>query len=133
MVYGLLRDRVWMRSTGTFMYATPRMGKSTCAKVIKISLEAEFPKILIIHFTAEPSNQTSALFIDILQSEKIAIPKSARYKDVQRQLFTYIQSKLSEKKGQQLVLMIDEMQNLKQADLDMLATMHNRLELLVSE
>jgi hypothetical protein len=130
MVYELLRDRVWMRSTGTFMYATPRMGKSTCARAIKLLLEAEFPKILIIHFTAEDSKQTSALFLDILQSENIRAPRSARYKDIQRQLFTHIQSKLIEKKGQQLVLMIDEMQSLKQADLDMLATMHNRLETL---
>lgn len=129
MVYGLLRDRVWMRSTGTFMYSPPRMGKSTCAKAIKKLLEAEFPKVMIMHFTAESANKTAAaLFIDILQSEKIIIPKLARYKDIQRQLLTLIQSKLSEKKGQQLVLMIDEMQNLKQADLDMLATLHNRLE-----
>lgn len=129
MVYELIRDRVWMRSTGTFMYATPRMGKSTCANVIKLLLEAEFPNVFIIQFTAESSKkQSSALFIDILESERLAIPKLARYKDVQRQLLTYIQSKLVEKKGQQFVLMIDEMQNLKQDDLDMLATIHNRLE-----
>lgn len=130
MVYSLLRDRVWMRSTGTFMYATPRMGKTTCAKVIKLSLESEFPKILVIYFTAESSNQISGLFVDMLQSEKIAVPKSSRYKDIQRQLFTHIQSRLIEKQGQQLVLMIDEMQNLKQTDFEMLATMHNRLESL---
>ncbi len=128
-VYSLIRDRVWMRSTGTFMYATPRMGKTTCARAIKKLIEAEFPDILVISFTAESKRkQDSALFIDILQSENLLIVRLARYKDIQRQLITYIQSKLATRKGQQFVLMIDEMQKLCLDDLDMLATIHNRLE-----
>lgn len=127
-VYSLLRDRVWTRSTGTFMYASPRMGKSTCAKVIQKLLEEQFPKIHIIHFTAESSNSTSALLMDILDSERIRVAPNMRYKEIQRLLFTHIQSKSVEKKGQQLVLMIDEMQNLRQSDFEQLATIHNRLE-----
>lgn len=127
--YSIIRDRVWMRSTGTFMYATPRMGKTTCARAIKILLEAEFPEIFVISFTAEVKRKLeSGLFIDILQAENLAIVKSSRYKDTQRQLITHIQSKLFTKKGQQFVLMIDEMQKLGEEDLDMLATVHNRLE-----
>lgn len=128
-IYSMIRDRVWMRSTGIFMYATPRMGKTTCARAIKILLEAEFPEIFVISFSAEAKRkQESALLIDIIQSESLAIAKPSRYKDIQRQLITYIQSKLFTKKGQQFVLMIDEMQKLGHEDLDMLATIHNRLE-----
>ncbi len=128
-IYSIIRDRVWMRVTGTFMYAPPRLGKTTCAKIVKTLLEQEFPDILIISFTAEPRRkQESGLFVDILQSENLAIAKSSRYKDTQRQLITHIQAQLFTKKGQQFVLMIDEMQKLGQDDLDMLATIHNRLE-----
>ncbi len=129
MVYGLIRDRVWMRSTGTVLYGNPRMGKSTCADIIQLLLEAEFENILIIKFTAEYNRKKdSGLFIDILQSEKIHFPKSARFKDLQTQLITLIQAKLSEKKGQQFILMIDEMHKLSTNELDMLSTIHNRLQ-----
>ena len=128
-IYSIIRDRVWMRSTGTFMYATPRMGKTTCARAIKILLEAEFPEICVISFSAEAKRkQEAAMLIDIIQSESLAAVKPPRYKDIQRQLITHIQSKLVTKKGQQFVLMIDEMQKLGEEDLDMLATIHNRLE-----
>jgi hypothetical protein len=127
-VYSLIRDRVYMRTTGTFMYATPRMGKTTCASAIQTLLEAEFPNIFVIRFIAEPSKQQSAMLIDILSADKLAIPKSARYKELQKRLMTHIQSSLVMRNGKQFVLMIDEMQNLSEENLTDLATIHNRLE-----
>lgn len=130
-VYALIRDRVFMRTTGTFLYATPRMGKTTCAKATKILLEAESPQLFVMSFIAEPhKKQEAALLIDILESDKIGIPKSARYKPLQRMLLRHILSNLEMREGQQFVLMIDEMQNLGEEEFQALATIHNRLEAL---
>lgn len=125
--YKLIRDRVFMRTTGTFMYATPRMGKTTCASAIQSLLEAEFPNILVIRFIAEPDIQHSGMLVDILSADQLAIPKRT-YKELQRQLMTHIQSRLVMLNGRQFVLMIDEMQNLSESNLTDLATIHNRLE-----
>lgn len=128
-VYSLIRERVLMRTTGTFMFASPRMGKSTCAKAIKSLLRAEFPKIFIMSFVAEKRRaQEAALFIDILQADGLSIARGERYSDIQRKLITHIQSRLAMVCGNQFVLMIDEMQNLGDAELEKLATVHNRLE-----
>lgn len=128
-VYALIRDRVYMRTTGTFLYATPRMGKTTCARATKTLLEAEFPHIFIMSFIAETrKKQEAALLIDILESDRLAVPKSARFKDLQQQLLRHILSSLEMREGRQFVLMIDEMQNLGEVELEILATIHNRLE-----
>lgn len=130
-VYAIIRERVYMRTTGTFMYATPRMGKSTCVKAIKLLLEAEFPKIFVMSFIAEPKKkQVASMLIDILQSEKLSIMRNGRYKDIQRQLFTHIQSEIAMRNGQQFILMIDELQNLCEDELIDLTAIHNRLETL---
>lgn len=77
-VYGLIRERVFMRKTGTFMYATPRMGKTTCARAVETLLQHEFPKILIMRLIAEDSGrQESALFANILQVAGVLVPARA--------------------------------------------------------
>lgn len=129
-VYSLIRDRVYMRTTGTFMYAPPRMGKTTCAKATQILLQAEFPHILVMSFSSEPSKQQSALLLDILSADKLATPRTPRYKELQRQLLTHVQSSLAMRDGNQFVLLVDEMQNLSEENLIDLATIHNRLEAL---
>lgn len=130
-VYLIIRERVYMRSTGTFMYASPRMGKTTCVKAIKILLEAEFPHIFVMSFIAERRKKLEAsMLIDILQSDKLSVPKRANYKELQTKLLIHIQSKLVMLNGHQFVLMIDEMQNLDDGELTTLATIHNRLETL---
>lgn len=128
-VYSLIRERVLMRTTGTFMYASPRMGKSTCARAVRSLLQAEFPKIFIMSFVAEKRRtQESALFIDILHADGLNVARSERYSDIQRKLITHIQSRLAMLGGNQFVLMVDEMQNLGDEELEKLATIHNRLE-----
>lgn len=130
-IYSIVRDRVWMRSTGTVMYGDPRFGKSICAEIIKKLLIAEFPNLFIIKFTAETNRKVEAgIFIDILQAEGLMFPKSSRFKDLQRQLITHIQSKLTEKSANQFVLMVDEMHKLNTNELDILSTIHNRLDSL---
>ncbi|OIQ98568.1 hypothetical protein GALL_193930 [mine drainage metagenome] len=128
-VYSIIRERVLMRTTGTFMFASPRMGKSTCARAIRHLLQAEFPKIFIMSFVAEKRRiQEAALFTDILQADGLSVTRGERYPDIQRKLITHIQSRLAMVGGNQFVLMIDEMQNLGDAELEKLATIHNRLE-----
>lgn len=129
-VYALIRDRVYMRTTGTFMYAAPRVGKTTCAKATQQLLQAEFPRIHVMRFSAEPSRQKSALLIDVLSADKLSVPRTPRYKDLQRQLLIYVQSSLAIRDGNQFVLIADEMQNLSEENLIDLATIHNRLETL---
>lgn len=129
-VYGLIRDRVYMRTTGTFMYAAPRVGKTTCAKATQQLLQAEFPRIHVMCFSAEPSRQKSALLQDILAADKLYVSKNPRYKDLQRQLHIHVQSSLAMREGNQFVLIADEMQNLSEENLIDLATIHNRLQTL---
>ena len=128
-VYSIIRERVLMRTTGTFMFAPPRMGKSTCARTIRSLLQTEFPKIFIMSFVAEKRRiQEAAMFIDILQADGLVVNRGDRYSDIQRRLITHIQSRLAMVSGNQFVLMIDEMQNLGDMELEKLATIHNRLE-----
>ena len=128
-VYALIRDRVYMRATGTFLYATPRMGKTTCARATKNLLEAEFPNIFVMSFIAEPPRkQEAGLLIDILEADMLSVPKHARYKDLQRHLLRHVMSNLEMREGQQFVLLVDEMQNLGEVELEILTAVHNRLE-----
>jgi len=129
-VYSLIRDRVFMRTTGTFMYASPRVGKTTCAKATQLLLQAEFPRIHVMRFSAEPSRQKSALLLDILAADKLCVPRSPKYKELQHQLLIHVQSSLAMPGGNQFVLIADEMQNLSEENLIDLASIHNRLETL---
>lgn len=130
-VYSLIRERVFMRKTGTFMYATPRMGKTTCARAVEKLLQHEFPKILIMRLIAEDSGrQEAALLINILQTGGIYVRPRISYVDAQRQLLTHIQNRLALLEGNQFVLLIDEMQHLEERELDRLAALHNKLEAL---
>ncbi|MDP3211572.1 ATP-binding protein [Methylotenera sp.] len=129
-VYSLIRERVWMRRTGTFLFAMPRMGKSTCAEAVQDILEAEFPKIFTILFAAEKRKQSdSGLLIDILRADKLPVHSRTPYKDLFNHLITHIKVNISERGGAQFILLIDEMQLLSELDLNVLLVLHNRLEL----
>jgi hypothetical protein len=128
-VYEMVRERVFMRKTGTFMYASPRIGKTFCARIIKLLLIREFPSIFILDLIAEAGQRTDKEILgNILESAKLLPPKRSSYQDIQRQLSSHIQSNLASLEGSQFVLMIDEMQNLSDKNLDCLAALHNRLK-----
>lgn len=130
-VYALLRDRVYMRSTGTFIYAQPRMGKSTCVRAIKGLLQTEYPEIFLMSVIAEKKKKQSTSFlIDILQADQLFVAKGIRFKEAQRNVLTHIQSNVAMKAGNQFVLIIDDMHNLTGDELYDLTTIHNRLETL---
>lgn len=127
--YSLIRERVWMRSTGTFLHATQRMGKSVCAQTVEKLLKEENPQIAIMSFSAiKRENRATALFIEMLRSENLDVPKYPRFDALENKLMTHILTQCLQKKGLQFVLLIDEMQNLSEADYYLLLAIHNRLE-----
>jgi hypothetical protein len=129
--YSVIRERVFMRKTGTFLYATPRMGKTTCAKLIKLLLEREFQSILVMNVIAEDGGKTEAdLLFNILDTSKVHTLKRSKPRDLRRQLLSHVQSQLSMVGGNQFVLMIDEMQLLSDAQFDCLAAIHNKLDFI---
>ncbi|MER1940908.1 hypothetical protein ABS755_09400, partial [Castellaniella sp. FW104-16D08] len=50
--YAIIRERVWMKRTGVYLYASPRMGKTTCAETVQALLLLEFPKLHIVRINA---------------------------------------------------------------------------------
>lgn len=131
--YKLLRDRVWMRKTGTVMYAPPQVGKSKCRSAVELFLKEEFPKAFIISFTADdgrrPGNTSSGMLRDILNAEGILnSSKQHIFKNMFFDLVTHIQVSIGAGVGKQFILIVDEMQLLSSADLQMLLVLHNRLK-----
>jgi hypothetical protein len=126
--YRLIRDRVFMRKTGTFMYASPRMGKSTCAEAIRALLQREFPDVCIMgHIMEDSGRHETSLYVNILHSQGLSTPTRPVYHSVQRTLITHILTRLDLVKGNQYVLVIDEMQHLQEPEYDRLAALHNKL------
>lgn len=131
--YGMVRERVYMRKTGTFMYATPRMGKTTCAKIIKVLLEKEFPTIFILNFIAARRTRRAPedeVLCSIMHASMLLTPRRIIAAELQRNLIVHIQTQLSVLNGDQFVLMVDEMQHLGDQELDCLATLHNKLDMV---
>lgn len=129
--YSVIRERVYMRKTGAFLYATPRMGKTTCAKLIKLLLEREFPSILVMSVIAEEGGKTeSDLLFNISDTARVHTLSRSKSRDLRRQLLSHIQSQLSIVGGNQFVLMIDEMQLLSDVQFDSLAALHNKLDFI---
>lgn len=126
--YSTIRDRVWMRSTGTFMHAMPRMGKSSCVQVVKMSLIEEFPDIFVISFSAAGGIDSKGMHYEILYAENLAIPHRPSLQTLTTILQTHIETNIINRGGKQFVLMIDEMQCLSVRDLRFLQAIHNRLD-----
>src|SRR3546814_16912627 len=57
--YAVIRERVWTKRTGIYLYASPRMGKTTCAEAVQALLAVEFPKICILRIDARRSGRPS--------------------------------------------------------------------------
>lgn len=129
-VYNILRERVWLRRTGTFLYASPRTGKTYCSKAIQRLLEAEFPNIYTILLAAgEAKGHTVNGFIeDLVDAAHLASVSASKKKNLNH-LVLHIQSETENLGGQQFVLLIDEMQLLMDREFTVLLTIHNRLEL----
>lgn len=130
--YSYVRERVWLRKTGLFLYAPPRTGKTRCRRSIKLFLEAEFPGLLVVSFSADDGHTSSrtknGMLIDILRSQGLKSKASAKYKDLFYDLLVYIEMRLTGRRHRHVVLMIDEMQLLSEGDFNTLLTLSNKLE-----
>ena len=129
--YSLVRERVWTRRTGSFLYARPRMGKTLCAYALQRLLSAEFNDVHVVHLSADErhSNTDIGLISDLLETEGVRARKRSTYKEMLSQFLVHIQTNVSAKAGRQVILLIDELQMLSEADLRILLVIHNRLEM----
>src|SRR5690554_5036125 len=57
--YALIRERAWMKRTGVYLYASPRMGKTSCAEETQALLSYEFPKFHILRIDARSTLRPS--------------------------------------------------------------------------
>lgn len=129
--YSLVRERVWTRRTGAFLYSRPRMGKTRCAAVLQRLLSIEFPNIHVTRLSADQRRTTSdtGLVSDLLDAEGLTVKKRQTYKEMLSHLLVHIRTAVNARAGKQFVLLIDEMQMLSEADLRLLLVLHNRLEM----
>lgn len=128
--YDLVRQRVWARRTGVFLYAKPRMGKTRCARAVERILSQEFEKAYFLHYSADQrrTHSDTGLLFDLLESDGLKLTKRSTYKEMLSRLLVHIQTQVASLSGNQFVLMIDEMQMLSEPDLRVLLVLHNRLE-----
>lgn len=125
--YRIMRERVWLRRTGSYMHSQPRMGKTTCAEMISELLLHEFPSIVLSRISAEGGKGDVSLVRDIASSMGIGLRGRPDYKGLLEKVLLFIRAESSAHKGNQFVLMVDEMQNLREADYKVLISIHNRL------
>lgn len=129
--YSLVRERVWTRRTGAFLYSRPRMGKTRCAAVLQRLLAIEFPNVHVARLSADQRRTTSdtGLVYDLLDAEGISPKKRQSYKEMFSHLLVHIRTAVSARAGKQFILLLDEMQMLSETDLRLLLVLHNRLEM----
>lgn len=129
--YSLVRERVWTRRTGAFLYARPRMGKTRCATVLQRLLLLEFRDIHVMRLSADQRRSATdiGLLSDIFEAEGLSVKGRPTYKQMLSRLLVHIKTSVSARAGRQFVLLIDEMQMLSEADLRLLLVLHNRLEM----
>src|SRR3546814_17722374 len=58
--YAVIRERVWMKRTGVYLYASPSRGKTVCAEQVQALLLLEFPRLHIMSLSASRSLRPSA-------------------------------------------------------------------------
>lgn len=129
--YSLVRERVWTRRTGAFLYARPRMGKTRCATVLQRLLSVEFPEVHVTRISADQRrSSTDVGFVsDLLEAEGLPVKKRPTYKEMLSRLLVHVTTSVTARAGKQFVLLVDEMQMLSEADLRILLVLHNRLEM----
>lgn len=127
--YALIRERVWMKRTGVYLYSSPRMGKTTCAEGIQTLLLAEFPKLHVIKVDARRTQRPSEahLFRLILEGANHELSKRHSSDLLFQNVKADIIVNLAAREGTHVVLIIDEMHRLNDIDLEQLLAVHNAL------
>lgn len=129
--YAVIRERVWTKRTGIYLYASPRMGKTTCAEEVQSLLALEFPKFYILRVDARRSARPSEshLFRLLLDSVNHALSRRADVNLLFHNIKSDIMVQLASHGGSHFVLIIDEMHRLSDTDLEQLLAIHNALRM----
>ena len=125
--YSIIRERVFARHTGTFMYARPRMGKTRCATIIRDLLAAEFPRKYILYYTSD-GDRSGRLVGDLIQDLKLPTKSKQPYNQLKERFLLHVVAELEERKGNHFVLILDENQTLTVDAYNELSVIHNKLE-----
>ncbi len=128
--YEVIRERVWMRRTGVFFYASPRMGKTTCVGETKERLEEEFSTLYVTRLDARDSQRPSHahMYKLLLEAQEHVLSRRSDVNLLFNNAVTDIQVQVGARHGSQYVLLIDEAHLLNQTDLQQLLLVHNALE-----
>ncbi|MBX7276745.1 ATP-binding protein [Pseudomonas sp. ERGC3:05] len=127
--YSIIREMVWLRHTGLFMYATPRMGKTRCACAIQQIISAEFPDKYPVYHVAD-DNRIVNFARDLEVSLNLVKKERETYSLMIEKIILHVRSKLSVLGGDHFVLIVDEIQLLTLEHYKILLVIHNRLESL---
>ncbi len=126
--YESIRERVYLRRTGTFSYAFPRTGKTRCARAIKSFLSEEFDSSFVLFLPAEKCSNRTAFAHMLLRSCNLPVLKGERFEFMRDRFEIHVRSELERAKGDHFVLIIDEMQLLGEDEYSELCALHNRLD-----
>ncbi|WP_346830782.1 AAA family ATPase [Pseudomonas abietaniphila] len=125
--YSIIRERVFARHTGTFMYARPRMGKTRCATIIRDLLAAEFPRKYILYHTCD-GDKAGRLVGDLVTALKLPTKSKEPYNQLKEKFLLHVIVELEERNGNHFVLILDENQMLTIEAYTELSVIHNKLE-----
>lgn len=127
-IYAIVRERVWLYRPSMYMYARPRMGKTTCAIAIKALLRAEYSNKYVEIFSADPTKKL-AFCRDLATELGLHFSLRTNVAGVVDLLITHVICELDELGGDHFVLIIDEMQALQEPAYNELLLLQNRLGL----
>ncbi|MGN7738540.1 ATP-binding protein [Pseudomonas sp. 22526] len=126
-VYSILRERVFSRHTGTFLYAKPRMGKTRCAETVRDLLTIEFPKKYILYHTAD-GNKSARLIRDLVSTVGLYKAPKESYGALMERFIIHVRAEVEFRGGGHFVFIVDENQLLSTEGWNELLVIHNRLE-----
>ncbi|SFD30351.1 AAA family ATPase [Massilia yuzhufengensis] len=129
--YDIVRDYVWARRTGVVFYASPRTGKTWCARAIREKLNEEFPSVYTLMVSVRSSLRYSDAHLPrlILEASAHALASGNKPAKLFINAVNDIRVNVKARGGTQFVMLIDELQLLNEGDLQQLVCLQNTLEL----
>ena len=125
--YKKIREKVWLRHSGLFLYAQPRMGKTSCLTAVQKMLNYEYPEKYTSQLEADGTK--SANFMkDLVKAAHLFHKSRELYPELLERYLGHVEAQLAAVDGDHFILLIDEMQNVSRDHYGVLLTIHNRLK-----
>jgi len=124
--YSMVREFIWLRRTGLFMYAQPRMGKTQCALAIRQLISAEFPEKYPLYHIAD-ENRRLNFMRELVGSIGQIKGHHETYSVLLEKFIMHVRTELTSLDGNHFVLILDEMQLVAMEHYNALLIIHNRL------